>query len=372
MKLTKFLKRTAIAAFAVAMIGGLFVATAQPVRAVPYEGENTPGLDSPAFNVYTGVPSIGDESDFFRGKLNGTSGYVDPVNAPCEDGAKFTLRVYVHNGANQNLNEGGSGPGVARNTRVSVDLPDQAGSSFDLDSTIASSNAGSVTDGLEINCSNGKQVKMSYVAGSALQYTIPGGTQALSDDIVNGGGALVGTNGPDGNVWGCWDQRVWVLLEVEVTEEPVVEFAECEAINVDIFDNRRVAIRVNAVAENVTILGYRISTADVVENSQELEYQYQEDGTYKITGEVQVEYQDGTTEWLTSDACMTEVTFKDNEVTNCPIPGKEHLPVDSPKCKKDEQPKVLPNTGIGGIAGLFAAVSATATGAYQYVARRKQ
>ena len=48
-----------------------------PVVAVPYQGANTPPLSSPAFNQFTGVPSQGDESDFFRGRESGVGTFVN-------------------------------------------------------------------------------------------------------------------------------------------------------------------------------------------------------------------------------------------------------------------------------------------------------
>lgn len=217
MNLTTLTKQVSTALMAVAAVGLLTLA---PVAsAIPYTPEHT-GTSSPAFNVFTGVPQEGDESDFLRGKEEGnTAASVNHVQSACNNGQRFTLRVYVHNSANQTLNE--SGVGIARGTKVKVDLPDPAAQSanFPINGTISATNASTVNDDMAITCANGKKVKMSYVPGTAKQFTGYSGTKALSDTIVTTG-APVGTEKPDGNVLGCFAQRVYVTLTVKVVEVP--------------------------------------------------------------------------------------------------------------------------------------------------------
>lgn len=70
-----------------AIIISLFAAllTTGTAYAIPYSGDSTPSAPSPAFNVYTGVPSEGNEADFFRGKIEGdTNASVNDVRSTCE------------------------------------------------------------------------------------------------------------------------------------------------------------------------------------------------------------------------------------------------------------------------------------------------
>lgn len=218
MKINKLIKKIALTTSLVLVTAVLAAVAVKPALAIPYEGDATPGLSYPAFNVYTGTPSVGDEADFFKGKVETDSTYVSDVSSACAAGTRFSLRVYVHNAANQNLNENGNGPGVAHNTKVRVSLPSNEATSFTNSAVITSSNASSVSDSMTIDC-NGRKVALEYVAGTAKQFTVPGGTQSLSDSIVTTG-APIGTNSPNGDVWGCWDQRVWVTLVVTVKESP--------------------------------------------------------------------------------------------------------------------------------------------------------
>ncbi len=358
MKFKNILKKIGLAGFAFAMVSGYVLAVAQPSYAIPYEGEDTPGLDHPAFNVYTGTPSVGNEADFLRGKLEGTTGYVDPVNAACADGSKFLLRVYVHNAANQGLNNGGNGPGVAHGTKVVVRVPGQVQNDFDLSSTISATNAASVTDGLDVNCTNnGKTYRMSFVRGSAFQYSIPGGTQDLSDSIVTTG-APIGTNSPNGDVWGCWDQRVWVGLTVELKEvTPPAPVYTCDLLDVVPGDNR--TVRVNqfrqtasngAVFTNAVVDWGDDSTDFSGANPVGQTHQYAKDGTYTITATAHFTV-NGKDVTAAGPQCTDEVTFKADK----PVPEVEELP----------------DTGAGDLVAIFVATSFAGMLAYRVVLARK-
>lgn len=365
MKFVKLLKKLTLAAAVVTSIGVLGYAV--QAHAIPYTGETTPPLASPGFNAYTGVPSIGTESEFFRGKVEGSEGYVDPVNAACANNMRFNLRVYVHNGASQDGNGTGNGPSVAHGTKVVVSLPGQETSNFGLNSTISSTNAGSMSDGLTIHCTNGKVMKMNYVTGSAFQYSVPGGTQKLSDSIVTTG-APIGTMAPNGDVWGCWDQRVWVGLTVEVKEvPPAPSSAACTLLELTFTDDRKVRAKVHGQVQNATITGYQINWGDgTVSNKQEDTHQYGV-GNFTAVGSVMATLASGTQVTVTSDACKKPLTFSQNN--HCPLPGKENLPVNSPECKETPvnpvTPTNLPNTGAGDLVGIFAATTIAGAIAYR-------
>jgi len=358
MKLFKNILKGLIPVFAIAMI---FTSLVGRAYAIPYSGDSTPPAPSPAFNVYTGVPSEGDESDFLRGKAVGdTNASTTNVTNSCTTGSKLQLRVYVHNGADQDLNGNGTGPSVARDTKVKVDLKNAtSANSFSPQATISASNAATVNDGMTITCANGKVVTLRYVAGTAKQFT-SAGEKALSDSIVTTG-APIGTVNPDGNVWGCWTQRVYVTLQVEVTEVPpvVTGDGECRANDIVVLDqtNRKVRAAINAATtgQGASIVGYEINWGDntAVSNKQTDEHTYAKDGTYTITARVNVKMPDGSTKWVTSTMCTRTITFKDGTTPVVPPSGK------------------LPDTGAGNIIGIFAATTAIAAFAHRFVMRRK-
>jgi hypothetical protein len=226
-----------------------------------------------------------------------------------------------------------------------------------------------MSDGLTINCTNGKEVTMKYVNGSAFQYTVPGGTQTLSDSIVTTG-APIGTQHPDGNVWGCWDQRVWVGLTVEVTEvTPPQPTYKCDMLDVTPGDNRTVRISQfkQSATNGATFKDVVINWGD---NSQEFvgvspvdqTHQYGANGTYIITATAQFMV-NGQTVSATSAACKKVVKFENNQPVTPPATVTGTTPT----------PTALPNTGPGDLLGLFAATTVAGSAAYQLrsrVARR--
>ncbi len=333
------------------------IATSAPAvtAAIPYTGDSTPPAPAPAFNVYTGVPSEGNEADFFRGKVEGdTNASVNDVRSTCETGKRFTLRVYVHNGASQYENGNGNGPSVAKNSKVIVDLKNAtASSAFNPNATISASNAASVNDGMTIACTDGKTVKLNYVAGTAKQYT-RAGSKALSDSIVTTG-AAIGTDAPNGDVWGCWEQRVYVTLTVEVKEQPkpVISTAACKLDEgaFVVTDDRKVTVKVNGVTENATVVGYEINWGDGSEVSTKQtdthQYPTDKDGTYTIQARVQVKLADGTVKWVNGEDCAKTVVFKDNQPPVVPpTPPSVVVPPSG----------TLPDTGAN-VFGIFATVS---------------
>lgn len=359
----QYLKSTIIAFIALALIA--MIALAPKVQAIPYSGDTTPPAPSPAFNVYTGVPSEGNESDFFRGKVEGaTTPSVNDLSTTCETGKRLQLRVYVHNGASQYQNNNGTGPSVAKDTKVKVALPGSQASNFTPSATISSSNAGSVSDTMTITCSDGRVVTLNYIAGSAKQYTQTG-SKPLSDSIVTTG-APVGTMNPDGNVWGCWEQRVYVTLVVEIkeSEKPKTPKYECKATDVKVDDSsaRKVTATVNGVAINgATIVGYEINWGDGSKSSAQTDtHTYSKDGTYTIKGRVLVKLPNGEEKWVDSTNCTKTVTFEN---------GKPVTPVTP---VTPEVPTTLPDTGAGEIFGLFSATSAAGAAAHHVYNRRKR
>lgn len=360
MKSISTFKKISLAAIVAVIVAAIFAAVTLHTSAVPYQGDDTPALPAPQFNGYTGVPSYGDESDFMRSKVSGGAvfggDFKDVTNDPCAAGTKYSIRAYVHNGASQFKNDNGNGPSVAKNTKLRITVPSGATNTLTSTGTITSSNAATVSDTTRIVCGNGKEVTFSYVAGSAKQWSqLSNQILPVSDSIVTTG-APIGTMKPDGNVWGCWEQRVYVVIEVEVKEVPKPSAAQCKALQTTILnqEQRRVRATVTAATQNASVLSYEINWGDgSTSAAQGAEHTYAADGTYNISARVQVRYADGRTAWVTSDDCKAQVKFKTpeqpKEIKVCELATKKIVTIkesdfDSSKysknledCKEDEK-----------------------------------
>lgn len=355
MKLKKIL--ASAAASTLVVLGASLFVLAPTVKAIPWTPDAT-GLDKPGFNVFTGVPNYGNESDFMRGRVSGSSAaFTDPVNDACATGTQYSIQMYVHNAANQTLNNNGTGPGVAHDTTVKVGVPSTTANK--ITGTISASNASAVNDTLTINC-NGKTMQLAFVKDSAIQQRMDGSTAPLSNDIVTTG-ARIDSHGVSGDVWGCFDQRVIVYLKVEVKEVPTppVSAGECKVVNMKTLGGRKIEVSVSGITSGgATITGYEINWGDGSKSNKQTDtHEYAADGKYDITTRVQVKYADGRTEWKGAPSCNTSVTFKPGQPPVVP-------PVTPPAT-------VLPVTGPGSVAGIFAAVSAAGAVAYRvFITRR--
>ncbi|HSW85516.1 MAG TPA: hypothetical protein VLF79_02805 [Candidatus Saccharimonadales bacterium] len=353
-------------------------------NAIPYTGPTTPASPVPAFNVYTGnmpapAPANG-ESDFYQGRvpangdLNDTSTqYIDPVNTSCTNGKIMQLRVYVHNGASAEANNNGSGPSVAHGTKVKVSLPGTTASSFHSSATISANNAATVSDGLTINC-NGQTVQLQYVNGSASQYSIGSGELPLSDSIVSTGVPIQSQHVP-GDVWGCWNERVYVLLEVKVvipTPPPPVVTATCDLLNVEANTDRKVTVnQFKYTASNANfksvVINWGDSNSDTVTDASKVigtSHQYASPGTYLIAAIVHFT---ANGKEITADGvqCQKQVTFfspPNTPPTITPPPAE---------VTTASTPTTLVNTGPGSIAAIFAATTGAGTIAYRWLLGRR-
>lgn len=321
-------------------------------RAIPYNGEATQPSPVPAFNVYTGVPNIDnpDESKFFNGRLSTETNQDarDPIATACTAGTKFVLRAYVHNGASQDNNANGTGPSVAKNTKIKVALPTAQASNFAPTATISASNAASVSDNVTITCTNGKTFTLRYVTGSAQQFNSVSGVKPLQDTIVTTG-APIGTMEPNGDMWGCWDQRVWVRLEVELVEVPVEQKpATCDLIEIAKNGKTVTVKKVNYTANNATVTGISLNFGDgkaaTTITAAQLPYSYtfSEEGNYTIQATLKTSLGD-----VTSTGCTAKVT-------KTPV-----VP-----------PVEIPNTGAGSIVALLTGVTLASATLHNVLARR--
>lgn len=187
--------------------------------------EREGAFDAPRFNSYINTNVYGDERAFLDAKecvVNGpqcystgtSGGYRD--NQPVQPGKEYIVRAYVHNIANPSTNA--SGVGVAKNTRIRVEIPDGQANGFTMQARISADNSIPKMVYDTVDLTNGNQAfNVEYVPGSAYisNRSHPAGHQ-LSDDIV-GGGALLGDDVMDGTYPGCFEYAAFVTIRVKVT-----------------------------------------------------------------------------------------------------------------------------------------------------------
>jgi hypothetical protein len=327
MKYFKRIRKTVLTTglFAAALfIGGTVYAAVAP-GSVRYQGVDTPALPEPSLNAFYDVPSVGNEADFIRVKKDAepNAQYRNVVDAQCKTGDKFDVWFYVHNAASEDGNNGGNGPSIAKNVKARVDLDNDAeAKSFSLKGFLTSSNAGNIDDDATINCGN-KKFKLTYVEGSANAFLdLPNTTVNLPNSIVTTG-TPIGTMGLDGNVWGCWDQRVWMGLTVVVEEiqEPVLVPAVCDALEAVLETGRKVKVNnVVYTANDATVNDIELDFGDgnkktVSANKAELPYThtYGRNGTYTVRATLNTIFK-GQTEKITSDSCAKTFTVNENPV----------------------------------------------------------
>jgi uncharacterized repeat protein (TIGR01451 family) len=190
-------------------------------------------MNGPVFNSFVNTPSYGDERPFFDGRFTdaATGSTSDPVqNVDQDAGKEVTLRVYVHNNANQgtdclpeHLDANGNctqidnnAVGIAHNAKVSITLPTATAQVLRARADISASNATEVED--TVDMTGGEPFTVSYVPGSAvlLRNNV---SYPLSDGIVNGG-ALIGNTVMDGNLPGCFNYAALVEIKVKINTAP--------------------------------------------------------------------------------------------------------------------------------------------------------
>lgn len=166
------------------------------------------------FNSITDNPVVGDERNFVVVKdaaNTNDGGWQD--NITVQPGKEYLVRVYVHNNANANLNL------TALNTRVMASVPNTTGKNVSISGFVTADNAtpNQVWDDIHFNSST--DFNLTYVPGSAEiynnGYAAGGAGKSLPDSIVTSQGALVGYNGPDGRVPGCFQYVNYVYFKVK-------------------------------------------------------------------------------------------------------------------------------------------------------------
>lgn len=170
----------------------------------------------PSFNALTEMPNIGDEANFFTGKILGADGgFYDPMTK-LRVGDRLMLRIYVDNVGDPSLSMNGEGSTVATGTHARVVVPPEASTQLVARAQLESANArpAAVADTLKFATENGQPFRLAYVPGSA-EIVSNYLDQPLGDDITTTG-ALIGTKRLDGVVPAGVGQAVLLVVLVDV------------------------------------------------------------------------------------------------------------------------------------------------------------
>ena len=109
---------------------------------------------------------------------------------------------------------------------------------------------------------------------------------------------------------------------------------KCESLTAKPISRTEYEFTTTAVAKDgASIVNYTYNFGDgkTATTGKTTRHAYATPGTYKVTVKVNVKVNGKTV--VAPGTCETTVTVKKE---NCPIPGKEHLPKDSPECKEDK------------------------------------
>lgn len=207
-QLTKRFTALFLSVLIVAGLASSVLAGFGPDRPTKVWSPTVEGFDHVTFNSFTGVPQgIGDEREFFRGvQVGKDSNWIDPVNGVTQDSV-VEAKIYIHNGAKQSLNDAPGNPGIAKNTRVRVELPSGEAQTQNATAFVSADNAspGSVFDTLTMTGANNGFFELDYIEGSAKLYAAdpekqspPSFVSNLSDNLVTSGVNI-------GDVKGCFE-----------------------------------------------------------------------------------------------------------------------------------------------------------------------
>jgi uncharacterized repeat protein (TIGR01451 family) len=185
-------------------------------------------LTGPVFNSFINTPSYGDERAFADARRSDqtASGSYKNVLPDVNKGSKeVVIRTYVHNNANISTNA--SGLGVARGTKVRIDLPEATNNVLRARSYISANNAALVED--TVDFTGTQNFRVEYVPGSAKMFNNKAFTSGvqLSDSIITTG-ALIGDDALDGELPGCFEYEATVFITVKIIPEanPDVKFTK--------------------------------------------------------------------------------------------------------------------------------------------------
>ena len=335
---------------------------------------------TPVFNNFCNVPyGVGNESNFVRIRQNSNGNDMDNTNNPaystnglvsaCTTGSKYDIWNYLHNNASTNYNPdvNPTNPSaVAKNVQEHLSATFGQGTQFNFNDIVTATNAATISGSTTLNCGSTK-VQLSLVPGSVHIYSLPYSWKNLSDNVINGGALTVGS--PvlgSGDMWGCWDYRIVIVYQVQVTAIPTVTINPvCNLITIE--SNGMVAKLDNVSYTSGTALASSVSVSvnfgDNGSNSMvsltpvqvaslsstnPYTYTYTTPGNYTITATVNSNLGN-----FSSDNCVKTIAITTPPVT----------PPSNP-------PKTLVNTGPGDTIALFFGSSILGTFAYKWYSRK--
>ncbi len=144
-----------------------------------------------------------------------TAAFLDQTKV--NDGQEMLLRVYVHNDASVTLNGTNyDGPGVAKDTKLRIDMPTTASNNVELKATVSASNAESVWD--TVSFYGDQPFTLEYVPGSAKMFNKPNPNGVALGQVINSTTAL-GYESLNGIFPGCTDYAAFIYVKVKVKME---------------------------------------------------------------------------------------------------------------------------------------------------------
>lgn len=207
--------------------------------AVSTDHDRCGSMDGPVWNSFVNTPFYGDERAFFDARrsdtITGGDIYKDVLSGVTQNAQKeVVLRTYIHNNANGSTN---ATVGVAKDSKVRIDLPTGTSTMLRARSYISSSNVApgypaEVTDTAELVDTT--PFGIEYISGSALICNaahpctdnnndgIKEGGVRLADSIVSNG-AAIGYDQMNGDVPGCFEYQAFVEIRVKV-KQPEITF----------------------------------------------------------------------------------------------------------------------------------------------------
>jgi PKD domain len=306
MNIFNAIKRVSIAFMAIVLtvVATAVITNNRATAATRYpfvSGQVTTTSTTPVLNAFYNVPGINDEAEFVEVRTStgdpkhpaggaGSTPYQKSLaSAVCTNGAMFDVRSYVHNGASALYNNDGSGTAIAHGAKIAMTAPiNTTGNRFTFGSTLSASNAESVSDSAVIDCGS-KRVKLELVANTVYSRRNLDAWTSRPSSAVNGVMPIGSRVQDSGDLWACWDERVYVVYTVKVVEVPyVAPIFTCDMLTVTPVNgtNRKYKFSTRTtVNENASVKGYRYNYGDgtpVTETTvNEQEHIYAKAGTYK-------------------------------------------------------------------------------------------
>lgn len=154
---------------------------------------------------------LGDERNFVRTRLAGTTNSWNADSIVAEDGKEYTISMYIHN-------DNPSSSVVAKDVTAIYSIPGNSDTSIEVNGYITSSNANPTKywDNVKFTSADGTKFHLEYVAGSALWESNGASAGALSDNIITTSGVKVGFASLNGDLPGSYYNSGYASVKVRV------------------------------------------------------------------------------------------------------------------------------------------------------------